>query len=77
MIHSCKGPGVNVIAKIAYLLSRYAADAAFLPLGMSGRELLNRPHLLDTVDTVPTVLKPWALSISPPIITATSEIQSM
>ena len=58
--------------KFIYLLSRYAAAADFFGVGRSGSVLLNKPHLLDTVDTVPTVLNPIALSISPPITTATS-----
>ena len=55
-----------------YLLSKNAADADFLPFGKSGNVLLNRPHWLETVETVPTVLNPNGPSISPPIITATS-----
>ena len=58
----------------SYLLSRTAADPAFFGSGISGKVLLNRPHLVEIVDTVPTVLNPWALSISPPITTATSKI---
>ena len=57
-----------------YLLSRNAAAPDLFPFGKSGNEPLNRPHLLDTVDTVGTVLNPMAVSTSPPITTATSKI---